>query len=199
MRNNLVRCWERAREKNLVMETTEQFWWKTRARGETTPGVRGREHPFGLREERTKKTSTTDIFGRKLEGRRVREGSRSRGRREESSSSCTPASTCRSSKEEQEGVHRRACRRKESGKQGEESRSEEGKIRGVAQMKEGEEEKRKELEEEMVRRKEVEEEEKIMAQAHSLLLSMDSMLSLEGTTLLHVYQLKPKISPLLEN
>ena len=66
-------------------------------------------------------------------------------------------------------------------------------------MKEGEEEKRKELEEEMVRRKEVEEEEKIMAQAHSLLLSMDSMLSLEGTTLLHVYQLKPKISPLLEN
>ena len=68
-------------------------------------------------------------------------------------------------------------------------------------MKEGEEEKRKELEveEEMVRRKEEEEEEKIMAQAHSLLLSMDSMLSLEGTTLLHVYQLKPKISPLLEN
>ena len=66
-------------------------------------------------------------------------------------------------------------------------------------MKEGEEEKRKELEEEMVRRKEVEEEEKIMAQAHSLLLSMDSMLSLEGTTLLHVYQMKPKISPLLEN
>ena len=68
-------------------------------------------------------------------------------------------------------------------------------------MKEGEKEKekRKELEEEeMVRRKE-EEEEKIMAQAHSLLLSMDSMLSLEGTTLLHVYQLKPKISPLLEN
>ena len=67
-------------------------------------------------------------------------------------------------------------------------------------MKEGEKEKekRKELEEEeMVRRKE--EEEKIMAQAHSLLLSMDSMLSLEGTTLLHVYQLKPKISPLLEN
>ena len=98
-------------------------------------------------------------------------------------------------------MHRRACRRKESGKQGEESRSEEGKIRGVAQMKEGEKEKekRKELEEEeMVRRKE-EEEEKIMAQAHSLLLSMDSMLSLEGTTLLHVYQLKPKISPLLEN
>ena len=195
MRNNLARCWERAREKNLVMETTEQFWWKTRARGETTPGVRGREHPFGLREERTKKTSTTDIFGRKLEGRRVREGSRSRGRREESSSSCTPASTCRSSKEEQEGVHRRGHRRKESG-------SEEGKIRGVAQMKEGEKEKekRKELEEEeMVRRKEEEEEEKIMAQAHSLLLSMDSMLSLEGTTLLHVYQLKPKISPLLEN
>lgn len=69
-------------------------------------------------------------------------------------------------------------------------------------MKEGEKEKekRKELEEEeMVRRKEEEEEEKIMAQAHSLLLSMDSMLSLEGTTLLHVYQLKPKISPLLEN
>ena len=89
-------------------------------------------------------------------------------------------------------MHRRGHRRKESG-------SEEGKIRGVAQMKEGEEEKRKELEEEMVRRKEVEEEEKIMAQAHSLLLSMDSMLSLEGTTLLHVYQLKPKISPLLEN
>ena len=69
-------------------------------------------------------------------------------------------------------------------------------------MKEGEEEKekRKELDvDEMVRRKEEEEEEKIMAQAHSLLLSMDSMLSLEGTTLLHVYQLKPKISPLLEN
>ena len=69
-------------------------------------------------------------------------------------------------------------------------------------MKEGEKEKekRKELEEEeMVRRKEEEEEEKIMAQAHSLLLSMDSMLSLEGTTLLHVYQMKPKISPLLEN
>ena len=65
-------------------------------------------------------------------------------------------------------------------------------------MEEGEEE--KELEEgEMVRRKELEEEEKIMAQAHSLLLSMDSMLSLEGTTLLHVYQMKPKISPLLEN
>lgn len=90
-------------------------------------------------------------------------------------------------------MHRRAHRRKESGKQGEESGSEEGKIRRVAQMKEceDEKEKRKESEEEeMVRRKEMEEEEKIMAQAHSLLLTMDSMLSLEGETLLYVYQLK---------
>ena len=136
-----ARCWERAREKNLVMETTEQFWWKTRAnRGETTPGgVRGREHPFaGLRE---KKNSSADIFGRNLDGRRVREGSRSRGRRDESSSTCTPGSTCasvstcRSSKEEQEGVHRRVQRRKESGKS--EKQEKEG---------ENEKEKRKELE-----------------------------------------------------
>ena len=55
-------------------------------------------------------------------------------------------------------------------------------------MKEGkdEKEKRKELEEE-------EEEETIMAQAHSLLLTMDSMLSLEGKTLLQ-NQLKLKQS-----
>ena len=63
---------------------------------------------------------------------------------------------------------------------------------------EDEKEKRKESEEEeMVRRKEMEEEEKIMAQAHSLLLTMDSMLSLEGETFLYVYQLK--ISSILEN
>ena len=188
-----------------MMETTEQFWWKTRARGEhadntSQAGVRGREHPFGLREERmTKKnvrrceTSTsTDIFGRKVEGRRAsREGSRSRCRREESSSTCTPVSSCRSSKEEQEeGAHRRVHRRKEESgnQQGEKNRSEEEKRRRVSQMKEGDldvKEKRKELEEE--------EEETIMAQAHSLLLTMDSMLSLEGKTLLQ-NQLKLKQS-----
>ena len=124
-KNNRPRCWEMARERSLVMETTEQFWctrfimvlvkmmklWCSRARGDTT-GTKARreaissstrapaggEHPFGFREERTKKcvrrceTSSTNIFGRKLEGRRVGEGSR--GRREESSSSCA-ASTCR--------------------------------------------------------------------------------------------------------
>ena len=186
------------------METTEQFWWRTRARGESaetstcTPGVRGREHPFGLsREERTKKSvrrcetsSSTDIFGRKLEGRRVREGSRSRGRQEGSSSTCTPASTCRSSKEEHEGVQRRVHRRKESGNR-EEHRSEEEKRRQVAQMKDGEDEKDKRMvrEKELEEEKKEEEEEAMMAQAHSLLLTMDSMLSLEGNSLQHSIQL----------
>ena len=59
-------------------------------------------------------------------------------------------------------------------------------------MKDGEDEKEKRmvLEKELDEEKKEEEEEAMMAQAHSLLLTMDSMLSLEGETLLYVYQLK---------
>ena len=191
-----------------------------KVRGENIP--RGNHRLLGLGDDRLNRkkmqsTTSTDIFGNKVEGRRGREtSSRSRGRwstREESSSSCTPSSsgkgrnmreeqtsmlstsntksTCRttlgdksackmSKTKEEDKELQRVQRRRESGdREGLESqrkgvclsdRVAQSKEDGIAGSESVWDRESKSIEED------------VNAQALSLLLSMDSLLSLEGKT-----------------
>ena len=190
-----------------------------KVRGENIP--RGNHRLLGLGDDRLNRkkmqsTTSTDIFGNKVEGRRGREtSSRSRGRwsTREESSSCTPSSSGRgrNMREEQTSILRtsntksackttlgdksackmsktkeddkelqRVQRRRESGdREGLESQR-----RGVclsdrvAQKKED----GNDGSEGVWEKESKSTEEDVNAQALSLLLSMDSLLSLEGKT-----------------
>ena len=186
-----------------------------KVRGENIP--RGNHRLLGLGDERLNRkkmqsTTSTDIFGNKVEGRRGREtSSRSRGRwstREESSSSCTPSSSGRgrNMREEQTSIlstsntkntrkttlgDKSACKMSKTKEEDKElqrvqRRRESGDREGLESQRKG-----VCLSDRVAPTKEdgnagvwdresKSTEEDVNAQALSLLLSMDSILSLEG-------------------
>ena len=186
-----------------------------KVRGKNIP--RGNHRLLGLGDDRLNRkkmqsTTSTDIFGNKVEGRRGREtSSRSRGRwstREESSSSCTPSSSGRgrNMREEQTSILRTSntkstCRTTLGDKSAckmSKTKEEDKELQRVQRRREsgdreGLESQRKGvcLSDRVAQSKEdgnagvwdresKSTEEDVNAQALSLLLSMDSILSLEG-------------------
>ena len=189
-----------------------------KVRGENIP--RGNHRLLGMGDDRLNRkkmqsTTSTDIFGNKVEGRRGREtSSRSRGRwstREESSSSCTPSSgKGRNMREEQKSIStsttKSACKTTLGDKsvcKMSKTKEEEKELQRVQRRREsgdrkGLESQRKGVcpsdrvaqpkedgdagSESVWDRESKSTEEDVNAQALSLLLSMDSILSLEGKT-----------------
>ena len=191
-----------------------------KVRGENIP--RGNHRLLGLGDDRLNRkkmqsTTSTDIFGNKVEGRRGREtSSRSRGRwstREESSSSCTPSSSGkgRNMREEQTSILRTsntkstcrttlgdksACKMSKTKEEDKElqrvqRRRESGDREGLESQRKGvclsdrvaqSKEDGNAGSESVWDRESKSTEEDVNAQALSLLLSMDSLLSLEGKT-----------------
>ena len=192
-----------------------------KVRGENIP--RGNHRLLGLGDDRLNRekmqsTTSTDIFGNKVEGRRGREtSSRSRGRwstREESSSSCTPSSSSgkgRSMREEQTSILRTsntkstckttlgdksACKMSKTKEEDKElqrvqRRRESGDREGLESQRKGvclsdrvaqSKEDGNAGSESVWDRESKSTAEDVNAQALSLLLSMDSLLSLEGKT-----------------
>ena len=187
-------------------------------RGENIP--RGNHRLLGLGDDRLNRkklqsTTSTDIFGNEVKGRRGREtSSRSRGRwstREESSSSCTPSSSGkgRNMREEQTSILRTsntksackttlgdksACKMSKTKEEDRElqrvqRRRESGDREGLESQRKGvclsdrvaqSNEKVNAGSESVWDKESKSTEEDVTAQALSLLLSIDSILSLEG-------------------